>query len=54
MENIRVKSYEELSNSAFYVCNLVDCYNESERLYSTETKLIDVCQKHYDDLMKRD
>lgn len=54
MEYIRVKSYEELSNSALYVCNLLDCYKEAEKLYSTETKLIDICQEHYSELTKRD
>jgi hypothetical protein len=49
---ITFKSYEDLAYSAFYACHVFDCELESEKLYSTETQIRDVCIKHYAELTK--
>lgn len=53
-QRLNIKTYEELCYSAFHSCNLVGCDFESEKLYSTETKVIDVCAKHYSELTERE
>lgn len=44
---LRLKSREELGDSAFMVCNIYSCYEEAEKLWSTETNVIDICERHY-------
>jgi hypothetical protein len=51
---ITFKSHEELVNDAFYSCRVVGCSIEAEKLYSTETKIIDVCLNHYKELIDED
>lgn len=51
---IKFKSYEDLLNDAFYSCRVVGCDFEAEKLYSTETKIIDVCLNHYKQLIEKD
>lgn len=51
---IKFKSYEDFANDAFYSCRVVGCELEAEKLYSTETKIIDVCLKHHKELIDKD
>ena len=51
---IMFKSHEDLAYDAFYSCRVVDCELEAEKLYSTETKIVDVCSKHYKELIDKD
>ncbi len=51
---MRFKSNEDLAYDAFYSCRVFGCNLEAEKLYSTETKIIDVCSKHYKELTDKD
>ena len=51
---IRFKSYEDLAYDAFYSCHVVGCELEAEKLYSTETSIVDVCLNHYKELTDKD
>lgn len=48
---IRLKSRDAIIYSAFLVCLIEKCEEEATKLWSTETNVIDVCQKHHDQLM---
>lgn len=48
------KSSEDVAYDAFYSCRVLGCNVEAEKLYSTETKIIDVCLAHYNELIDRD
>lgn len=47
---ITFKSYDDMANKAFFVCHVVGCELEAEKLYSTETLIRDVCSNHYKEL----
>jgi hypothetical protein len=51
---ITFKSSDDMAYDAFYSCRVVDCTLEAEKLYSTETKIIDVCLQHHKELIDRD
>lgn len=46
------KSYEDLSFEPLGICNAVGCDTDGEKLFSTETRLLDVCLNHYTKLQK--
>ena len=50
---IRFKSYEDLAYDAFYSCNVLECELEAEKIYATETKIVDVCPDHYRELIEK-
>lgn len=43
----KLKDKTQISLSAFMICNIADCKEEAAKLLSTETNIIDVCEKHY-------
>lgn len=47
------KSYEDLAYDAFYSCNVSECELEAEKIYATETSIVDVCLEHYKELIDR-
>lgn len=47
---LRLKDKTELSVSAILLCNIAKCDEEAEKLWSTETNVIDICQRHYNQL----
>lgn len=47
---IKLKSKTELSLSALLICNVSECELEAEKLWSTESNVIDICQQHYKQL----
>jgi hypothetical protein len=49
---IKFKSSSDTFNDAFYSCRVFGCNVEAEKLYSTETQIIDVCLNHYNELTK--
>jgi hypothetical protein len=49
---IKFKSKYETSMDAFMSCAVVDCEEEAEKLWSTESNVIDVCQKHFNELQE--
>lgn len=51
---ISFKSYEDLAFDAFYSCHVTGCTIEAEKLYPTETKIIDVCLNHYKELTDKE
>lgn len=51
---IKFKSYEDLAYDAFYSCHVIGCELEAEKIYSTESKIVDVCLNHHKELMERD
>lgn len=50
---IKFKSHEDLAYDAFYSCNVLECELEAEKIYATETKIVDVCSNHYAELMEK-
>lgn len=50
---INFKSSEDLEYDAFYSCHVLGCEVEAEKLFATETKIVDVCSDHYKDLIDR-
>ena len=50
---IKLKSYEDLAYDAFYSCHVLGCELEAEKIYATESKIIDVCVIHYKDLIEK-
>jgi hypothetical protein len=53
MEQIRFKSHKDLAYDAFYSCRVLDCKLEAEKLYATESSIIDVCLDHYNQLLEK-
>jgi hypothetical protein len=51
---IRFKSSQDLEYDAFYSCHVLGCELEAEKIYSTESKIVDVCSNHYKELLDRD
>jgi len=47
---IKLKNPRDLIYSAFQVCEVESCKEESEKIWATETRIIDVCSHHYDDI----
>ena len=47
---IKFKRKEELAYDAFYSCNVFDCKLEAEKIYPTESNIVDVCMDHYKEL----
>jgi hypothetical protein len=48
------KSYKDSENDAFFSCNVSECELEAEKIYATETSIVDVCLKHYKELIDKD
>jgi len=48
------KSYQDLEYNAFYSCYVFGCELEAEKIYATESKIVDVCSNHYKELLDRD
>lgn len=48
----KFKPKEDMMLDAFFSCNVFGCESEAEKLYSTETQIIDVCINHYAELTK--
>jgi hypothetical protein len=46
------KTYEDLSFEPLGVCSVIGCEADGEKLFSTETKVLDVCLNHYTQLQK--
>jgi hypothetical protein len=51
---IKFKSLEDLAYDAFYSCHVVGCDTEAEKIYATESKIIDVCYGHHKELIEKD
>lgn len=49
---INFKSYDQLSIEQLGVCSVIGCDINGEKLFSTETKVLDVCLNHYTQLQK--
>lgn len=47
---IKLKSRQDLIYANAMVCLVHECNEESTKLWSTETNVIDVCDKHYKQL----
>jgi hypothetical protein len=45
---IKLKSKDEIVYNALMVCLVAGCDQEPEKLWSTETNVLDVCKVHYD------
>lgn len=50
---IKFKSYDDLEFDAFYSCHVLKCELEAEKIYATETKIVDVCSNHYKELIEK-
>ena len=51
---IKFKSSEDLAFDAFYSCHILGCDFEAEKIYPTESNIVDLCLKHYNELTDRD
>ena len=51
---IKLKAYEDFDSEAFYSCRILDCKKEAEKLYATESNLIDICKDHYNELIEKE
>jgi hypothetical protein len=51
---IKFKSHGDRVYDAFFSCLVEGCENEAEKLYSTETSIVDVCTEHYKELTEKD
>ena len=47
------KSSQDLAFDAFFSCHVSGCDLEAEKIYATETKIVDVCSNHYTELMEK-
>ena len=47
---IKFKSYEQLAAEPVGYCSVISCNVDGEKLFSTETTVLDVCLKHYIEL----
>lgn len=47
---IEFKSYDQLFIEPLGICSVVGCDVDGEKLFSTETKVLDVCLNHYTQL----
>ncbi len=48
---IKFKSQQDLEYDAFYSCHVLECELEAEKIYATESKIVDVCSNHYKQLL---
>jgi hypothetical protein len=48
------KSHDECALDAFFSCNVSKCELEAEKIYATETSIVDVCIEHYKKLIDKD
>jgi hypothetical protein len=44
---LKLKNRQDIIYTALMVCLVHECNNEATDLWSTESNLIDVCNKHY-------
>lgn len=44
---LKIKNRNDLTYAAYMVCLIHECKDEATRLWSTESNIIDVCDKHY-------
>lgn len=51
---IKFKNRSEVSLSALMICMVSECKEEAHKLWSTETNIVDVCQKHYNQLLSEE
>lgn len=51
---IKFKSHTDLEYDAFYSCHVFGCDLEAEKIYATETKIVDVCSNHHAELRDKD
>ena len=49
---LKLKDPKKLIYFAFQICMIEPCENEAEKLYSTESNVIDVCEYHFKLLQK--
>jgi hypothetical protein len=47
---LKLKDPKKLIYHAFQICMIDPCDNEAEKLFPTETNVIDVCLKHFEQL----
>lgn len=50
---IKLKNKEDMVISAFLVCEIYECKEEATHLFTTETRIIDVCEKHHNKLISQ-
>lgn len=43
----RIKTYQEVLEFDYSVCEVDQCTEKSEKLAMTETRFVDFCAKHY-------
>lgn len=48
---LKLKDKKELYDSALMLCNIYQCNEEAEKLWMTETAMIDICTKHHAQLI---
>lgn len=53
MEKMKFKSRQDLAYDAFYSCHVLNCEIEAEKIYATESNIIDVCSDHYKELTEK-
>ena len=47
---IEFKTYNQIFLDPVGFCNVIDCNEDGEKLFSTETRVLDVCLNHYTQL----
>jgi hypothetical protein len=47
---IELKTYDQIFLDPVGYCNVLDCKEDGEKLFSTETRVLDVCLNHYTQL----
>lgn len=50
---IEFKSREDVAYDAFYSCHVLHCEVEAEKIFATESKVVDVCSDHHKELMEK-
>lgn len=50
---ITFKSHRDRAYDAFFSCNVSECELEAEKIYATETSIVDVCLNHYKELIDK-
>jgi len=49
MIKYRLKTYEEVLEYDYPVCEIRECIDKSDRLAMTETRFVDFCKKHHEE-----
>lgn len=49
----KLKNKEEVADQDFMVCLVSGCDEEATHLFTTETRIIDVCKKHQEELLSQ-